>query len=246
MKKYFQITVLLFCIACQTKKSIIEENVFIDVSVYEDNGEKRASAMPALKSESELTKYKRRFEYLLMNISEMHQPQATKTRTEIWNLYPDTTKLKQVYLEKFINDKKLVNYFEEMYAPISNTNIEITKTYTTEELMDVASKFFYCDEVFPDTVIQSHVCIGINGIKEVKWEKDYTILSAFCFEAIFNDMDKDPSQVREAYHDEKKISCDKFKSTITTLDKYLEDVKMDLFNSMKNNEILKKELWVYY
>ena len=30
-----------------------------------------------------------------------------------------------------------------------------------------------------------HVCIGLNEVKEASWAKDYTLLEAFCFEAIF-------------------------------------------------------------
>ena len=146
MTKFLSILILILCVSCHSKKSIIEENVSIEISVYENEGVKKASAMPVLKSDSELNKYKRRFEYLLMNISEMHQPTGIKERTEIWNLYPDTLKLKQLYLDKFIQDSNLVKYFEETYAPIANPNLEITKTFNQEELMEVASKFFYCDQ----------------------------------------------------------------------------------------------------
>ncbi len=246
MKKYLSLLILISCISCQTKKSIIEENVSLEISVYEENGVQKASAMPELNPESELNKHKRRFEYLLMNVSKMHQPEALKERTEIWNLYPDTLKLKQLYLDKFIQDEKLVNYFEETNVPIANPDVEITKTYTQEELMEVASKFFYCDQLLPDTIVQFHICIGINGVKETKWDKDYTLLAAFCYEAIFNNLDKDSSQIEKSSSTEKKIASEQFRKNITTLDKYLEDVRLDLFSRMKNNAILKQELLAYY
>lgn len=248
MTKYLTILILIFCISCQNSKSIIEENVSIAISVYEDGAVKKASAMPVLNPESALIKYSKRFEYLLINVSEMHQPTGVNERTKIWNLYPDTTKLKRLYLDKFIQDEKLVNYFEETYAPIADPNIEITKTYTQKELMAVASKFFYCDQILPDTIVQSHVCIGLNGIKEASWnkDKDYTLLAAFCFEAIFNDLDKDSSLVDEVYSIEKKNACEQFRKSITTLDKYLEDVRLDLFSRMENNAILKQKLLEYY
>ena len=246
MTKHLSLFLLISFISCQTKKSIIEDNVSIEISTYDDGGIKKASAMPELKPESELNKYARRFEYLLMNVSAMHQPTGVKERTEIWNLYPDTVKLKQLYLEKFVQDEKLVNYFEETYVPIANPAWEITKTYTPEELMEVASKFFYCDQLLPDTIVQFHICIGINGVKEAKWDKDYTLLSAFCYEAIFNDLDKDASQIEASSLTEKKSACEQFKKNITTLDKYLEDVRLDLFSRMKNNAILKEKLLAYY
>lgn len=246
MTKFLSILILILCVSCHSKKSIIEENVSIEISVYENEGVKKASAMPVLKSDSELNKYKRRFEYLLMNISEMHQPTGIKERTEIWNLYPDTLKLKQLYLDKFIQDSNLVKYFEETYAPIANPNLEITKTFNQEELMEVASKFFYCDQVNPDTTVQMHVCIGLNGIKEAMWEKDYTLLAAFCFEAIFYDLDKEDSQLRVSYSFEHDKAFNKYRNNITTLDKYLEDVRKDLFIRMKSNLTLKEKLLSYY
>jgi hypothetical protein len=246
MTKYLSILTLIICISCQSKKSIIEENVSVEISVYEDAGVKKASAMPVLKTDSELRKYKMRFEYLLMNVSEMHQPTGVTERTEIWNLYPDTIKLKRLYLDKFIQDVKLANYFEETNAPIANPELEITKTFNQEELMEVASKFFYCDQLLPDTIVQSHVCIGINGIKEAKWDKDYTILAAFCYEAIFDDLDKDSSQIDKAYTTEKQMACEQYRKNITTLDKYLEDVRLDLFSRMTTNAVLKRKLLLYY
>ena len=246
MTKYLSILILIFCISCQNKKSIIKENVSLEISIYEDDGVKKASAMPVLNSNSELSKYKKRFEYLLMNVSEMHQPTGVKERTEIWNLYPDTIKLKRLYLDKFIQDLKLVKYFEETNAPIANPDLKITKTFNQVELMKVASKFFYCDQILPDTIVQSHVCIGINGIKEAKWDRDYTLLAAFCYEAIFDDLDKDSSQIDETYSSEKKLACEQFRKDITSLDKYLEDVRLDLFSRMENNAILKQKLLLYY
>ena len=246
MTKILSILILILCVSCQSNKSIIEENVSIEISVYEDEGVKKASAMPELKSDSELNKYKRRFEYLLMNVSKMHLPTGVKKRTEIWNLYPDTLKLKQLYLDQFIQDSKLVKYFEETYAPIDDTNLYITKTFNQVELMEVASKFFYCDQVNPDTTVQMHVCIGLNGIKDAMWEKDYTLLAAFCFEAIFYDLDKEDSQLSVSYSSEHDKAVNEHKINIITLNKFLEDVRKDLFIRMKSNLVLKEKLLSYY
>jgi hypothetical protein len=246
MTKYFPILILISVFSCQAQKSVIRDNVTIDVYSYEDKNITKAAAMPEIKKGSNLMKYKRRFDYLLMNISEIHHPDKSEERRKIFNLYPDTLKIKKLYLEKYVQDKKLASYFEETIAPINDPDLERKKAYTIDELMDVASKFFYCDKVNPDTSVQSHVCIGINGLSETRWTKDYTLLSAFSFEAIFNDLDKDTSRISESYGFEKKRSCEKFRKNITTLDKYLEDVKLDLFVRMKDNAKLKEELLAYY
>jgi hypothetical protein len=246
MKKYLSILILISGISCHAQKSIIRDNVTLDVSTYEDEGKTKASAIPEIKKGSELMKYKKRFEYLLMNVSEIHSPNKAKERNDVWKLYPDTIELKRLYLNKYVEDKKLVGYFEETEKYIKNSNMTRKTIYTQDELMEVASKFFYCDKVLPDTSVQAHVCIGLNGIKEANWSKDYTLLSAFCYEAIFNDLDKDTSLVWNSFGSLKKESAQKYKREISSLDQYLEKVKLEVFDRMKNNATLKEELLAYY
>jgi len=246
MIKHLFILVLISASTCGAQKSVIRDHVVIDVYASESGNKITAAAMPEIKKESNLMKYKARFDYLLLNISEIHQPYKAEERRKIFDLYPDTLKIKKLYIEKYVEDKKLVSYFEETIAPINNPGLKRTKAYAIDELMDVASKFFYCDKVNPDTSVQSHVCIGINGLKETKWTKDYTLLSAFCYEAIFDDSNTDSLRVSDSYVLEKRKSCAKFRKNITTLDKYLEDVKQDLFARMKSNAKLKEELLAYY
>src|SRR5689334_9824879 len=114
MKKYFLILSLISGISCVAqKKSIIRGNVSLEISTYEEKNETKATVMPDLKPDSKLMKYKKRFEYLLINVSEIHSPAKTQERNAIWKLYPDTIALKRLYLNKFIEDKNLVRYFEE-------------------------------------------------------------------------------------------------------------------------------------
>jgi len=232
--------------SCNSGKKLIDQYVEIEVSIYEDNSVIKASSMPKMKANSILALYERRFEYLLINVSEIHFPKKAERRKEIWDLYPDTTKLKRLYLNEYIQDEKLSNYFELTKTAIWDENFEATITFTIDELLEVASKFFYCDKVFPDSTIQSHVCIGLNGISEANWTKDYKLLEAFCYEAIFNDLDKDISEIDESYSFEKKEACQKYESMIVTLDLYLEDVRNELFARMQNNPVLRTELLEYY
>jgi len=246
MLKYLSFLCLLLFISCQTHQSIIRDHVTIEIYPYESENQVKAAAMPALRDDSELAPYKRRFEYLLINVSEIHLPEKAEERNAIFNLYPDTVALKKLYLEKYTRDKKLAAYFEETMAPITNANLETTKIYTADELMEVASKFFYCDLVEADTSVQAHVCVGLNGIKEATWEKDFTLLEAFCYEAIFHDFDQEESPIWESFVSKKREACQKYKATIITLDQYLEDVKLAVFDSMEHDEILKKALLDYY
>lgn len=237
--------ILLFT-SCQLNNDLIKNEVAIKIYTYQDSNAIKASAMPELKADSELQPFARRFDYLLINVSEIHQTDKFEKRNKIWSLYPDTIKLKRKYLNEFSTDKKLKHYFGKTYDAIQQNQSKKNVDYSTEELMEVASKFFYCDKVFLDTTIQAHVCIGLNGIKEAQWTKDYTLLEAFCFEAIFNDLDKDSSQVWESFGAIKSQSESYFQKDMQSLESYLENVKNEVFKRMKTDSILKKNLLDYY
>jgi len=244
--KYLYFLILILFVSCKTNQSIIKKHVVIVVQTYEKEGELKASAMPSLRSESNLNEYSQRFEYLLINVPAIHSLDHAGIRKEIWNFYPDTIKLKRLYIKEFIQDEKLENYFKLTSEAINNKNFAIKITFTKDELMEVASKFFYCDQVFADTTIQSHVCIGLNGISEANWEKDYILLEAFCYEGIFNDFNKEPSPVDESYSFNKTEACLKYKFTSVSLDEYLLDVRKELFNRMKYDSKLRESLLSYY
>ena len=232
--------------SCQFNRNFIKNEVGIKIYTYQDSNTTKATAMPELKADSELQPYARRFDYLLINVSDIHQSNKFETRNSIWNLYPDTIQLKQKYLNEYSTDKKLKHYFAKTYDAIQPNQSKKKVEYSTEELMEVASKFFYCDSILPDTTVQAHVCIGLTGVKEAKWTKDYTLLEAFCYEAIFNDLDKDSSQVWESFGTIKSKSELLFRKNIQSLPSYLENVKKQVFVQMKNDPILKMILITHY
>ncbi len=238
---YFVILLLVLSVSC-SKKMLYEH---VTINIYPDKNGTTASAMPEFKAESALAPYRRRFEYLLINIPSLHLPENVQEQNELFNLFPDTLAIQRLYLKKLTHDKSLTNYFQETFAAIVNAQ-KHQNTYSVDELMEVASKFFYCDQVMPDTSIQARICIGLNGLKEVNWEKDYTLLQAFCYEAIFNELDNDESQIWNSFVSKKKLTCEQFKKNIKSLNAYLEAVKINLFEAMKNDEILKQKLLNYY
>jgi len=237
---------LVFSLAFSSSKSALKQNLSIKIYTYEKDGEVFASAMPELKTDSDLWEYKRRFEYLLINIPEIHKPQKSKERKKIFGLYPDTLKLKRLYVKQYLRDRNLVKYFDETLAPIYNQEIEKNKNYSEDELMEVASKFFYCDKVKADTSVQAHVCVGLNGVAEANWERDYTLLEAFCYEAIFCDFDLDNSQVYSSFSSKKAEASKHHKDDVLSLDQYLKDVRVELFKRMKSDTILKSSLLNHY
>lgn len=246
IKIHLQIICFTLFISCQSNKKIIKDNLVFKIYTYSFENKLKASAMPEIKKDFIFSSHKRRFEYLLLNVPKIHTHQLTNERNKIFNFFPDTLKIKESYLKKLVSDKKLNLYFKITYNALSHSKSKPHAIFNQNELMEIVSKFFYCDEVNPDTSIQSHVCIGLNGLKETKWKKDYILLEAFCFETIFNDFDKDSSIIYNSYLLEKSNSIQYFKKNIISLDNYLENVKHDLFKRMKTNLILKQELLRYY
>lgn len=98
----------------------------------------------------------------------------------------------------------------------------------------------------PDTSIQAHICVGLNGIKEAEWENDYTLLEAFCYEGIFTAFDNKDSKLWDEFVSLKRKAAEKYKGGIVSLDGYLEKVKLELFKTMESSPILKQELMNYY
>ena len=246
MIKHLYFLLLITLVSCRSNQSIISKNVAIEVYTNEYEGKLIASAMPVIRSDSEIIKFKRRFEYILINVPEIHLAEKAEKRKEIWDLYPDTIELKRLYLKEYVQDKSLTDYFNVTHAAIFKRNFNIKTTYNIDELMEVASKFFYCDKVLPDTMIQTHVCIGLNGITEANWDKDYRLIEAFCFEAIFNDFDREISEIDESYSSNIERARLKFNPSIKALDLYLLEVRKELFDLMKNDDVLKQSLLMYY
>lgn len=245
MKPIYALFLITLC-ACQTEPSVFSEHIFIDLHVYDNDGQPAVSALPAMKPNSALKPYSRRFDYLLMNVPALHQHDAFQARMDLNALYPDTVEVKRQYLNKYLEDEKLTGYFEAALAPIENPAMKRTATFLQEELMEVASKFFFCSGVSEDTVITTHICVGLNGVKEANWNKDFTLLEAFCYEAIFSSFDDEDSEVMNAFLAVKKESQNRFFEQITTLEQYLEDVKLEVFEGMRMNEVLKAHLLDYY
>jgi hypothetical protein len=61
------------------------------------------------------------------------------------------------------------------------------RTVSFRRVMDVAARFFYPDAVLPNGTIQSHVCVGINGVADMQGGRDLA-LEGFVYAAIFHDL----------------------------------------------------------
>lgn len=218
----------------------------IESRVVEYQGKQHTSVYPALRESAKdtitsfMNHYHRRFEYLLQNRTQFN---------DLADWYPDTVHINKVYVQRLEVNKPFLTYLSQFLACSTLFVKAKPTTYQQDELMLVASRFFLCDQVRPDTTVSWHVCIGLNGMKEVNWTKDYTLLEAFCFEAIFDKMfskNLDETRYMDQFLKAVDESTRKYRPFMRTKDHLLEQVKGDVFRTMQTDLILKKRLLDYY
>jgi hypothetical protein len=187
-----------------------------------------------------LKKHSLRYDYLLFKCFS-HDTSYSK-------LYPQTDSINALFCSTVKQDVRFNNYFNYLYPAKYATQQLSPLTFTKSEMMLVASRFFYCDEVDKsDTGIGYHVCIGINGIKELKTKRDLSVLEAFCIEGIFDAMNhKKEAKFVLDFSEYIKKSREKRITNFPGIDDFLILVRNDCFNDMEKNEALKKSLLAYY
>jgi hypothetical protein len=224
-----------------SQELVLSDYVGFHITTHEKEGLTKARIYPLIKEKTLISDNYRRFEYLLYQYSNPVDGNNIKA------LYPDTVKMKETYLTFLSADKNRTKYFKETLAPFMKNSVAVDQqVFTTEELMDVSSKFFYCTQVMPDNKIRHKTCIGFNGIAEAQWEKDYMLLEAFCYEAIFTDLFSDASKLApEVQALKEALAVQKF-SELKTQNEYLLDVRLGLFEALERNELLKSMLLSYY
>lgn len=161
--------------------------------------------------------------------------------------YPDTNRIHQEFCENVVSTADIKNYFTNLTPEKYVKWLSPKDTFTVDELMLIASRFFYCDYIDEaDTTISSHVCVGINGLKDFDHKRDYTILEAFTVEGIMSYLQEDePQFYLEFYNYFNKIGKEK-RHEFTNFEAYLVQIRQLTFEYMMNNEDLKKKLMKYY
>ncbi|RYE00473.1 MAG: hypothetical protein EOP54_00190 [Sphingobacteriales bacterium] len=185
MKKYLGIT--LMAILCQANPLLAQTDYCSRFSVlkvvHTDSGynayiSPRINEFPRDKKQDYYQKFHRRFEYILFN-------KIDYAAAGLYKHLKDTAEMNRRFCTLLKDDKEINNYF----ASLSNELQGQKEAYTTTEMMQVAARFFWLDHQTQEGWIYYN-CIGNNGQKESRYEKDYSVLEAFCFEAIFSYLDK--------------------------------------------------------
>lgn len=220
--------------------------VRLNIQYYDEGGEKYLGVSPELgtpapgKLGEAIQQYPRRFRYILINKSQF------QNRYE--KLYPDTNRINRLYTDFLSKDSLFMSYFSKLASPFLDMKIKKEK-YTILELMLVASRFFYCDEVRKDSTIGSHICINLNGLKDASFFKDYTLLEAFCFEAIFENFrttDNKPGLFVQNFKEYIREGEQKEKGSFTNAEDYLVRIRQYCFTRMERDTSLKQSLHDYY
>jgi hypothetical protein len=70
-----------------------------------------------------------------------------------------------------------------------------------DRVTNVAARFFYPDSIDEHGAINAHVCVGINGLRDLTGPRNL-VLEAFVFAAVFAEMQKEKSRMRQDFLDE--------------------------------------------
>lgn len=230
-----------FAVAGQSLEKYIE----LKAEKYQEDGGEYVGVSPAVKLTATdnigkfIMAHQRRFRYLLAN------------NTKFQGLdkhYPDVVKMNKLYIDALKADEKFVADFNKLTSPAVSNQFK-REVFQKEELMKVASRFFFCDTVKPDKSIGSHICIALNGLKEAQFSKDYTVLEAFCFEAIFLEIEsKAPKRTIFVENFLKYIedTSNKEKPMFTTSQSYLQTVRLAVFERMQADAELERILLEHF
>lgn len=177
-----------------------------------------------------------RFDYIFLN--KLFIPNYK----EILNLYPDTVLMNQMICDSLKARQNFNKYFAAL-ANLKTDSSQSEETFSWKETMNIASRFFLATRV-SDSVISGRVCIAIHGQKELQSLRDYTLLEAFAFEAIFSEKQL-PVYIRNFKRGlDSLIQSEKNK--YGDFESYFLSVKNKMYSLMEKDPSLKKKLVNYY
>jgi len=235
MKKAILILASILLINCSKKKiEKFEIKKYVDVKFgkVEYQGKTMEYSTPFIVEQSDslgeiIKLHSRRFDYLLtnrINIDSLNK------------ILPDTIKTRKVF-NKEINSDQFYNNFQMLLFPNQKTKGK----YSVEELMNIASKFFLVEK--QGEKFGTRVCVGINGLNKISNKKDYTLLEAVAFDAIFDRIMQFDKPEPEFMSKQSEYLNNAIKKLDSIQEKtYLNLMRKELFESMKNDSDLKQQL----
>lgn len=220
--------------------------IYLDVTFREDQGEAVKTYSPEIDTlrpdslAAFMKAHYNRFSYLLWNKLGNIDPVAE------W--YPDTVMMDSLMCGIIQKNTLFQVYVSNLLPPRYRMFNMAPDTFTVDDLMFVASHFFYCLEIVEsDTTVLSHVCVNLKDQEFIPFKRDVTLLEAFAFEGIFHAlMREDHSRFHANFQRYINESRDRYKDTAGDLDELLIKVRHECFALMETDEDLKESLLQYY
>lgn len=156
--------------------------------------------------------------------------------------YDDSLALKSSYFSDLKKDSLFNSVMTNLAGKTIDQNTE-KDSISTDELMNIAVKYFTVKGITDDGNYEGKVCGGINGIKDTE-PKRKPFLEAFCFSAILKHY---RSEEYNMYEELVKSLKELNKLNLgTDDDEKLMRAQGGMFLLMKNNTILRDMLMVEY
>ncbi len=248
LKQTFIIVSLLSLLSCNSKLYIdqIDRGKFckyfnIETSSYVLDGKIRKTAstkinkFPNDEVSDFIGKHSFRFDYIINKI--------------FTALIKVDNNLDSIHINKNFCNAITTDTFYRQFTLLTSgerNNSNKSHSFSVSELMKIASRFFICDNIRQkDTAISYHICVGINGISELQTIRDYTVLEAFCFEAIFRNLHGNPKFISNFNRYIKK-SSNRNKELFTDFKAHLAKVKDECYAEMEKDKDLENVLLKYY
>ena len=189
--------------------------------------------------------HKQRFMYIVIN--------KCGDLSKYFQMFPDTAKINAMFCDDLQN-KQFLSYFLSLCNLKNPADTSAQQVFSLQEVTHVAARYFYLEEsnrTVPGKGIQYGLtyhagCVGINGLKDLKASRDYSVVEAFTFEAIMSSYSKRHSHIIrnfEKYIDESlKVKRD------TTIDFHtaVDRLRHKLYGLMENDVALRNEILQFY
>ncbi|WP_028788185.1 hypothetical protein [Terrimonas ferruginea] len=242
--------VVFFCCFLQASPSTAQADLHryirLHIQYYQEDGERYLGVSPELVTSgtdllsAAMKKYPRRFRYVLLN--------KTRFQGIYEKYYPDTIRINRLFTDTLAHDSSFMRVFTQLSQPfIKKENRPVS--FTREQMMKVAARFFYCQSVRNDTTISTTICIGRNGLTNLDTGEDQALLEAFCFEAIFEKYYQSPGVRNQfiknflTYVEEGQA---RYSYLLNDRELYLVSVRNYCFEKMENDRELEEALMNYY
>lgn len=218
----------------------------LNIRYYQEEGERYLGVSPELTGSRNdalaqaMKKYPRRFRYVLMN--------KTRFQGIYEKYYPDTIRINRLFTDSLRMDTSFMQVFGLLSTPFIGQKIPAIR-FSRQQMMSVAARFFYCQAVRSDSGITSTICVGRNGLEELRSFPGQSLLEAFCFEAIFEKYYTSPgvknlfitrflSFIEEGRH--------RYIHLFQNKESYLQTVRQYCFEKMEQDSALARALLDYY